>query len=253
MKKDHWLTLICIVVVIALGAGLFFLLMDLGGKENEKSTRMSNDYESPLKANIAMRNAKTRGDFLDGRLQLVNGFCAEEFRQIQDIFMNAPDHNANREALEKDYKDRSERYAEEYGSDYKYSYAINAKEALDENELQDCNSDIQYHVKELKTALEKTKNYDSEDWDNLAEELGLSKAESKKFVAVVEELYNELKDAKITEGYQLEVTYILSGSKMDEPEKQTYPFTVYKINGYWVMEGFIYHFNELSRFRLYRQ
>ena len=79
------------------------------------------------------------------------------------------------------------------------------------------------------------------------DEMGLSKSDAKKVKKIMEGFYKDLKEAKISAGYELEVTYYVKGSELDEPEERyERTINVYKVDGRWVPDVFSLVENAMS-------
>ena len=87
--------------------------------------------------------------------------------------------------------------------------------------------------------LEKYEDLDSDDYEDIADELGISKSQAKKVVKIAKSVGKKLKKAKVTKGYELEVVRILKGSELDEPEESDSTVYVYKVNGRWISSSHI--------------
>ena len=128
--------------------------------------------------------------------------------------------------------------ADEYGDDYKISYKIEWKEKLDKDDLKEMKEDIKDFAMDLKNVIDIYEDLESDQWKEVADELGLSKANAKRIPKLLDDLYDELRSAKVTKGYELEVILRINGEYLDEPEEEELTLYVYKINGRWVAPEF---------------
>ena len=78
--------------------------------------------------------------------------------------------------------------------------------------------------------------WDNCPFDGAADSMGISRSDAKKLAKEVESICSELKKAKVTAGYELELTIKVKGSELDEPEEEELTICVYKINGRWFLD-----------------
>ncbi|MBR3961832.1 MAG: hypothetical protein IKK13_06460 [Clostridia bacterium] len=116
---------------------------------------------------------------------------------------------------------------------------IDEKEQLEKDELRDFKTQLKETASAINDFVEEADEVDSDDLEDAAEELGLKRSEFKKLVKAYEKLADELKDAKISKCYELDVHFVFNGSELDEPyELDGYTTRVYCINGRWVGASF---------------
>lgn len=123
---------------------------------------------------------------------------------------------------------------DQYGDDFKVTYKLLDKTQLKKSELRDYKKDIRNVFSYVKSQMDETKDYDSDDWEEMADELEMTKAQAKKLVAAMRELADDVSHIEVTDGYELELTRIVTGSELDEPEEEDVTIIVLKINGKWV-------------------
>lgn len=200
------------------------------------SSVVGNTYKSPVNMMEKVANNKKASKVLNYSTKMLNGFCEDEIKDILDILKKSDDFEDTMEALEEYYADSIENMEDAYGSNYKIKYKITDKEKLDKDELKEIRNDLKDTASEMRDMVEETEDYDSDDWEDLAEESGLSKSQVKKLVKAVEALYKEMKSVKVTKGYELTVTVVITGSELDEPEEKEITVRVFKVNGRWISE-----------------
>ena len=125
-----------------------------------------------------------------------------------------------------------EEFEDEYGKNYKFYYEIEDKEKIDKDDLKDLQEELRDLADEYYDEVKDIDNDDLEDW---ADDADLKLSDAKKLKNEAVSLCKKAKKAKITAGYELDVTYYVKGSELDEPEElYEATITVYKVNGKWV-------------------
>ena len=123
-------------------------------------------------------------------------------------------------------------YAEdEYGKDVKFSYEIESKEALDSDDLEDY-EDVYHDIAKLGSDAAKMAKQNAED----VEEYTDGELKEKDIKSIADDLKafcGELKDCKITKGYELELTVKIEGK--DGDDEIDYTIAVIKLDGKWVV------------------
>lgn len=222
-KKFKWWLILIILGGVALVGLLIWWIVDL----------CTNTYEAPLDAYVEFRNEREFS--WSKQYDMLNGFAVSEYKDIVAIYEESDEYN-----LEKSWEDRVERYEDLYGSDYEYSYEIEKKRELDEDDLEAMEDTLYKTGKELEEFAE---DYTTSDWRSLAENLGISVSEAKDLAEAIWDLGEEYKDAEVTEGYKLTVTFRVDGSKESEEWEST--VCVYKVDGRWIsfdLSNYLPHF-----------
>lgn len=143
---------------------------------------------------------------------------------------------------------------DKYGDDFKVTYKLLDKTQLKKSELRNYKKQIRNVFSYLESEMDETKDYDSDDWEDLADELEMTKAQVKNLVAAIKQLADDVSHVEVTDGYELELTRIVTGSELDEPEEDDVTIVVLKINGKWVsstMTSMASNFGYGSWFDLY--
>ncbi|MCR5664518.1 MAG: hypothetical protein K6G17_06540 [Oscillospiraceae bacterium] len=136
------------------------------------------------------------------------------------------------DALEEELQDDYESLTDSYGRDFKIRYKIEDKEKLDEDELADVQRTLRDAGTDLLDELEELDEYSADEWEDLADELGLSVSDAKKLVKELEAIGKKLERVKVSEGYELGCTFTVKGS--DAKTESSSTLHVLKINGKWV-------------------
>ena len=89
-------------------------------------------------------------------------------------------------------------------------------------------------MNEFAKMADESEDFDSKTWGELSYELGLSKAETKKLMALIGELGEKYRRVRVSEGYELEGTRVVRGNDLDDELESDFTLTVLKVNGRWV-------------------
>lgn len=207
-----------------------------GKGDGEGEGEGKNTYETPVELAIAYANQKSANDMLDYRfgVDMLNGFVKKEFTAALNILRENDEIKESMEYAQESFDEHIAEMKEEYGSDYKYSYKIDSKEAISDDDLDDFKDEYKDNYKAVKDILEEFNDLSDSEWEDFAEYRSWTVDEAKEFIEALENLYGALKEAEITEGYELEVTTTLKGSNLEEPETETETVTVILIGGRWV-------------------
>lgn len=194
-----------------------------------------NNYKTPIKNYEKILNLKA--DTLEKSVELnTNGFTEKEIKFILKVMKKSQQDQFD--DYEDSIKDKIDEYKDEYGKNFKYTIKINEKEKLEKSELKDFRDKLRKLGDELESIEEKTKEYTSDDWDDMAEELDVSKSTAKSLVSDIKKLGKVLDKAEVKKGYKLDITITLKGSELDEPEERDTEILVYKVNGRWISSSF---------------
>ena len=98
-----------------------------GGSSKDDDEKSSGNYETPLKLEMEYRNADTYKKSMDGRIGILNGLCEKEIEGIYELL--------GAEGAEESFEYQLENLEEEYGEDWEFSYELNDKEEIDEEDL----------------------------------------------------------------------------------------------------------------------
>lgn len=195
---------------------------------------VTNTYKTPINEAISYMNAKKATAKIDGLPDLLNGFLESEADNVLKTFKKTELYKDNKDDLIQELEDLIDDTEDVYGKNYKYSYKVEEKEKLEKEDLKDFRDQLKDLKDELGKALEETEDWDSDDWEDMAEELGVSKTDAKNLVKSLEKVHKALKSIKVTNGYELSIVQYLNGSELDEAEETELEIRVYKVNGRWV-------------------
>lgn len=193
-------------------------------KEDDKEDSKSNTYETPFQLAVTFRNSKTFSE--SGNLAILNGFCEDEMNKLMKAVGGT--------YTEEDFYDVIDNYKSEYGEDYKFSYEITDKTKLDKDDIEAYQDEFRTCAADATEYIDAIADFDDEDWEALAEVFELDVAASKKAVNIIKDIQAILEDCKVTEGYNVNFSFIASGSNLEEDEVNENEVDVIKINGRWV-------------------
>lgn len=196
---------------------------------------VTNNYKTPLDA--AVKVANSRKFSMDDHLAAFNGFTEGKFKLLMNIAKNS--NAVGIDDLEEVFESRVEEYEEEYGNNYKFSYEIEDKDKLSKDERKAFKQDLTDIAENLQSIVDQTENLNSDEWEEMAGWADLSVVELKTYMRVIKSITDQLRSAKVEEGYELTVTMIIRGSKLDEPEEEKSTICVYKVDGRWISEDFL--------------
>ena len=191
---------------------------------------LTNNYKTPLTLQSSFYSKKEQPDFFKDCSKLLNGFCEKEYTAFLKILKKSDDYDTLAESYADKWAERSETWEDEYGGNYKYSYKILDTCELDEDELKEFKDILKSYASYIDNFLEETDDFDSDDWKDFADELGLTKSQAKDLVKAIEKIYKVLKNAKVTKGYELTCTSYIGGEEYVEDIS----ICVYKVNGRWI-------------------
>lgn len=198
---------------------------------------INNTYKAPIKTMEKYANKQSYYDSYEQLIDLSNGFCTSEMETIAKLYKSREEYKDGLEDNKDDFKDKIEELKEQYGSNYKIKYEITDKEKIDKDDLKSVRESLRSRAESLEKKVEETEDWDSDDWKEAADELGFDgdKSKAKKYYKTMEKIAKEYKTAKVSAGYELEVTVITKGRELDEPIENERTFKVYKIDGRWVV------------------
>lgn len=230
MKNRKWIQIIAMLLCAVL---MLSACKEEGGSGEEEKTA-SNTYETPVEIEINEANLKNFRSRQDLILESLNGLFADEIRAVYDILEKADTYADDLEEERDDFEDRKEDFEDDYGDDWKYSYKIEDKDEIKEEErvgaykeMLNISSSMEDHIAEVEA-------YDPYEWETYANRLHLSVEDAKALVKALGKLGEAIYDAQITEGYLLQMDITLDSDKLDEPEQQDYDLKVYNVDGRWV-------------------
>ena len=201
---------------------------------------LTNTKKTPLQIEKKYMNKKRGYNPLTAQAEMLNGFTEKEWKQIYKIMSKSDEYADYIDEFKENHADNVEDMKDEYGRNYKYTYKITDSEKLEKEDLRAFRKQIRSAAKSLDSFIEETEDYDFDDWSDAADETGLSRKQLKKVVKLLKKIEKKWSKAKVTKGYELEVTVKLTGKELDEPEEHETTVRVYKVNGRWISEDALY-------------
>ena len=188
---------------------------------------LGNTYKTPVKLLQAVENNKNAAAYYNKQVKAVNGLCESELKTIMNIFKKTDDYD---DAID-ELKDAIDEAKDTYGNNYKYKYKIVDKEKIDKDELKDTQKSLRSQGKSMYNEYD---DLDSDDYEDLADDMDITKGQAKKVAKAAKKIGKTLKGAKITKGYKLTVEVTLTGSEVEDAEPVEKTIYVYKVNGRWI-------------------
>ena len=225
-------------VWIGIGAGVAALIVAI-----IVIAALSNTPTTPIKLYINTLNNKKASKAVTLNLEQYNGFLEKEYKEILKLQKKSDEGKENLEEQEEYAEEEIEDLKDKYGDNYKVSYKVIEKEKLDKDDLKEAKERLKSRGKSLRNQVENTEDWDSDDWADAADEMGLTKSQAKSYYKIMKKIGDTLYKAKVTEGYEITVEIKITGSELDEPEVEEETFFVYKVNGRWVLGGTVGIYN----------
>ena len=204
-----------------------------------------NSYKTPVNILEDYANTKKYYDQFDQISDMLNGFAADEYDDLIDLMKDSEYYQDNLEDLKADFEEAIEEKKDEYGSNYKVRYTIDEKEELESADLREFRDQLRSVAKSLESIIDETDDWDPEDWEEMADEMGFDgdKSKAREVVSLLNDLRKVYKSAKVTDGYRLWITVSITGSELDEPEESEIKLDVYEVDGRWVSSSVLYAYN----------
>ncbi len=219
VPKKAWIAMAAVLAVLIVGFFAYSIF--------------SNTYKTPISLYMNYINDRTHKDPNKDELKLNNGLCYDELNAIYKIMKKSDDYEDELEYAQESWEDLVASLEEQFGDNYKFSYKIEEKEKLDKDDCKDYQDKIRSYGKSMDNSLDEYDDFDSDEWADMADDMGLSRANAKKYVKQMKNICKELRKAKVTAGYELDIIIKVKGSELDEPAELEWTVCVYKINGRW--------------------
>ena len=206
--------------------------LDLTESEDDE-TKSKTSYETPLELKMDVKNARNYQEFQAAIFEYYGGQYGSKIGNAYKYLKGTDFDNPFRPYSYNNYSFQ-QMLAEnnyDYGEDYEFYYKIENKEKLDQETLKEFQEAVRDAADDLYSDYQ---NADSDDilydWDVV-----LSDQEAETFAQIYRDVAKELKSAKVTEGYNLNVTYYVKGKNLQAPkELDNIIIDVYKVNKTWV-------------------
>lgn len=195
---------------------------------------LGNTYKTPIKAAEDLLNTKSLTKIIDKAPSVLNGFGESEAKKILKTIKKCDQYEDVIEEAEEGFDELIEVLEDEVGKNYKIKLKIDDKEKLESSDLKAFRNNLR-DISEMAEALE---DLDSDDYEDMADELGLSKKQVKNMIKQVEAFAKDCKSAKVSKGYELDLIVTVTGRELDEPEEMDITVRVFKVDGRWVPDVF---------------
>lgn len=194
----------------------------------------ANNYMVPVRNAEKLENLES----LDGKSFLkksLKGLGVKNAREIinlcceSDLFLDMTEHIE--ETVEEYYEDNQD----EYGDNFKIQYTVEEKVKLEKTDLRDYQKSFRAYMEDIQYIIEQTDDFDTDDWQDLAEELEMTRTQARKFIAALNNMVKDFGRLEVTAGYELDILRTITGEYLDEPEEEDITLEVVKVNGKWVL------------------
>ncbi len=201
---------------------------------------LTNTYKTPISIMQEQDNLKSYKNQFQLVRESLNGLAKSELKTIEKIYKKTDAYKDNIDDMKENFKDSIEEAKDEYGKNYKYTYKVTEKEKIEKEDLKEMRESLRSIADRYDNLKEKTDDWGSDEWGDLADELEVSKSDAKKLVKAALSIGKLCRRAKVSAGYELTVTRTLKGSELDEPIEEERTIRVYKIDGRWVSSDALY-------------
>ena len=191
-----------------------------------------NTYKTPLQTAEKLLNMKSVEKIVDKAPSLLNGFGTSEAKSILKIIKKSDTYKDTMEDAEDYFDDAIDTLKDEYGNNYKIKIKVEDKEKLDRDDVRE----FRDQLRDIGEYRDDLKDLESDDFEDIADELGISKSKVKDMVKEAEDFCKRCKSAKVSKGYELSIVVSIDGSEADDPEELDLNICVYKVDGRWVLD-----------------
>ena len=191
---------------------------------------LGNTYKTPIKAAEKLLNSKSVKQVIDRAPALLNGFGEDEAKVLIGIAKKTDQYKDNIEDIEEKFDEVIEFAEETLGKNYKISLKVTDKEKLEKDDLKAFREQLRM-IGKMSSMLE---DMDNDGYADMADELGISKAQVKKAVKNILAFCKDCKSAKVQKGYELTIEVKVTGKELDDPVEFEIALDVFKVDGRWV-------------------
>lgn len=222
-KKNTNIIMIAIAAIAVIAVILVVVLIAKG---------LGSNYKTPLKETVSLVNKRETNPDKFAAV-LLPKFANHAYKDGMAILKSYDEIEDALDELKDSFDEMYDEADDEFGSNWKMSYKITDSERLDEDDLKD----IKKQYKSLRDSLDELDDYLDKDgyyYEEFVDELG--SANVKQLKKLVDQMDEDLKGIKITDGYDLEVELAIKGS--DDEDDTEIDIRVIKINGKWTIDLF---------------
>lgn len=201
----------------------------------------TNNCMTPIRSAEKLQNKES----INAKKYLETGFKsmgAKNAGEIVNLMYESDDVADLMDALEESFESSYEWKQITYGDNFKVTYTVEEKVKLEKSDLRNYQKAFRQAVKYIEDELEETEDYDSSDWADMTDDMGLSRAQAKKFINAMKEMVNDIGRPEVTNGYEVDILIRITGEMLDEPLETTSTVQVVKVNGRWIGIDATYEF-----------
>lgn len=195
---------------------------------------LGNTYKTPIQEAEKLLNSTSVDKVIDRAPSLLNGFGESELKKAIKILKKSDYYKDIKEDADDAFAELIEGLKDEYGSNYKIKIKVAEKEKLEKEDLKEFRDQLR-QIGELSKQIDEMT---SDDYEAMAETIGISKSQAKDLAKVVKSFAKECKSASVKDGYELDLVISITGSELDEPEETEMTVRVFKVDGRWVPDVF---------------
>lgn len=222
-KKGLVIAVIILILAVAIGGAVFFL--------------MSNSYKKPINDLTNAVNKKETN--LDTLVSVaLPDFVASSYKKAVKVLKSSDDFSESYGEAADALKDMYDELDDSYGSGWKVKFDYGDKEKIEADELTSIgNSYATLYDRYFEDVCDDIAGYDKYDYEDMADELDISSAKAKELCKIAVSLMKEFDGITVTEGYVLTGRFVLTDSKgetLEKSDKMT--VQLIKLNGDWTID-----------------
>ena len=213
-----------IIGVVALIVIIIVAVSVIGGK----------GYEGPIE-DICETLTDSETDMTKIADALLPDFVYDAFEDAYKIIKKSDDFDDVNDEFKELLENAYDGLEDDYGKNVKITYDIKSAEKIDKDDLKDMEDAFKdLYESVLEDLIEDIEDLDSDDWEDLADELEISKSDAKKLGDIAIDLMKEFKKPSVSAGYEVELRLKVEG-KDESSKSDRITVHVYKINGDWML------------------
>ena len=195
---------------------------------------MGNTYKTPIQNVEKLLNTKSITKIIDNAPSVLNKFGEAEAEKALKIIKKSDQYEDAIEDAEDAFDTLRETLADEFGKNFKINLKVTEKEKLEKEDVKEFRDQLR-EIGDYGTDL---KDMESDDYEDMADALGITKSQAKELINLAKDFCKECKSAKVSAGYELTVAASITGSEVDEAEETEIIVRVFKVDGRWVPDVF---------------
>lgn len=195
---------------------------------------LGNTYKTPIKAAEKLLSSKSVNQVLNRAPALLNGFGEDEAKVLIDIAKKSDYYKDYKEDIEEGFDSAIAFVEENIGKNYKISLKVTDKEKLKKDDLKVFRERLRT-IGKMGSQLD---DLDSDEIEDMADDLGITKAQAKKAIKTLKSFCKTCKSAKVQKGFELTVELKVTGKELDEPTELELKINMLKVDGRWIPDVF---------------